>query len=151
MNLYKKDYSKLYLLQDRFFNWWIPSGLPFYLTGGTALGRFYLNHRYSEDMDFFVNADSDFQKYILFIKDKLQKEFKTDISKALVNEIDVEQRLFTFPADSLLNIDWLMKPIDIGIFGQQLRKVADDFILAGNNSLGSGKTGIEDAMIIFSQ
>jgi predicted nucleotidyltransferase component of viral defense system len=238
MNLYKKDYSKLYLLQDRFFNWWVPSGLPFYLTGGTALGRFYLNHRYSEDMDFFVNADSKFQKYILFIKDKLQKEFKTDISKAivteefarffiednetlmkiefvndvafrtgtpliskqgkidtvtnilankltaivgrdepkdvfdivyislnysfnwrevfnhakeksLVNEIDVEQRMFSFPADSLLNIGWLMKPIDIGIFRQQLRKVADDFILAGNNSLGSGKTAIGDAILIF--
>ncbi|MCD4795127.1 MAG: nucleotidyl transferase AbiEii/AbiGii toxin family protein [Bacteroidales bacterium] len=29
--------------------------MPFYLTGGTALVRFYLNHRYSEDLDFFVN------------------------------------------------------------------------------------------------
>ena len=27
----------------------------FYLTGGTALGRCYLNHRYSDDLDFFVN------------------------------------------------------------------------------------------------
>ena len=25
----------------------------FYFTGGTALSYFYLNHRYSEDMDFF--------------------------------------------------------------------------------------------------
>jgi predicted nucleotidyltransferase component of viral defense system len=28
---------------------------PFYLTGGTALGRCYFNHRYSDDLDLFVN------------------------------------------------------------------------------------------------
>jgi len=28
----------------------------FYLTGGTALGRHYLHHRYSDDLDLFVNA-----------------------------------------------------------------------------------------------
>lgn len=26
----------------------------FYLTGGTALAAFYLQHRYSEDLDFFT-------------------------------------------------------------------------------------------------
>ena len=57
MNSYKKDYNRLYLLQDKFFKLWVHLDLPFYLTGGTALGRFYLNHRYSEDMDFFVYAN----------------------------------------------------------------------------------------------
>lgn len=33
----------------------------FYLTGGTALGRFYLNHRYSDDLDFFVNKNTEFR------------------------------------------------------------------------------------------
>jgi hypothetical protein len=28
---------------------------PFYLTGGTTLSRFYFNHRFSDDLDFFVN------------------------------------------------------------------------------------------------
>lgn len=32
----------------------------FYLTGGTALGRVHLRHRYSEDLDFFVNDDDHF-------------------------------------------------------------------------------------------
>ena len=234
MNLYKKDYKTLCLLQNRFLNWWVTFGLPFYLTGGTALGRFYLNHRYSEDLDFFVNNSPDFTKHILVIKNELQNQFKTDISKAIVtdefarffiddndtylkvefvndvayragipvksnqgnidtvpnilsnkltaivgrdepkdvfdivtiatnfsfnwqkifnhakekamiNEIDVEQRLFTFPVSSLSNVDWLIKPIDIGIFEQQLRKIADDFLLGDNNSLGSNKTRIEDA------
>lgn len=49
MNLYKKVYKVLYQLQNSFLNWWGQLDLPFYLTGGTALGRFYLNHRYSED------------------------------------------------------------------------------------------------------
>jgi predicted nucleotidyltransferase component of viral defense system len=63
-------------MQDKFLRWWVAFGLPFYLTGGTALGRFYLNHRYSEDLDFFVNNNPDFAKHILFIKNELQKEFK---------------------------------------------------------------------------
>lgn len=39
----------------------------FYLTGGTALSRFYFNHRYSDDLDFFVNDDPKFQDYIKLI------------------------------------------------------------------------------------
>ena len=38
--------------------------LPFYLTGGTALSRFYFNHRYSDDLDMFVNRDPGFKEYI---------------------------------------------------------------------------------------
>jgi predicted nucleotidyltransferase component of viral defense system len=224
-------------LQDKFLNWWVAFGLPFYLTGGTALGRFYLNHRYSEDLDFFVSNCPDFSKHILFIKNELQKQFKTDISKtivtdefarffiedndsfikvefvndvsyragapvksrignidtvtnilsnkltanvgrdepkdvfdivtiatnfsfswqemfkhakekAMINEIDVEQRLFSFPVSSLSNVDWLNKPLDSKIFEDQLRRIADDFMLGDNNSLGKNKTRIEDAKII---
>ena len=35
----------------------------FYLTGGTALGRIHLRHRYSEDLDLFVNDDDRFQTW----------------------------------------------------------------------------------------
>jgi len=34
--------------------------LPFYLTGGTALSRLYYNHRFSDDLDFFINQNSDY-------------------------------------------------------------------------------------------
>ncbi len=46
--------EKLYPLQDRFFSFLrnYPD-LPFYLTGRTALSRFYYHHRFSEDLDFF--------------------------------------------------------------------------------------------------
>jgi len=35
----------------------------FYLTGGTALGRVHLRHRYSDDLDLFVNDDDRFQTW----------------------------------------------------------------------------------------
>lgn len=38
--------------------------LPFYLTGGTAVSRGYFHHRYSDDLDFFVNNITDFSKHV---------------------------------------------------------------------------------------
>jgi Nucleotidyl transferase AbiEii toxin, Type IV TA system len=55
---YYKD--KLYPLQDRVLQLAGTIDSPFYLTGGTLLGRFLLNHRYSDDLDFFVNDNSNF-------------------------------------------------------------------------------------------
>jgi len=224
-------------LQDKLLNWWAALDLPFYLTGGTALGRFYLHHRYSEDLDFFVNNYPDFSKHILFIKNELQNHFNTDISKAIVtnefirffitenevsikvefvndvayrvgevvkskmgsidnvsnilankltaiigrdepkdvfdivtiasnysfnwltmfqhakekamiNEIDVEQRLFNFPVERLTTVDWLLKPIDIELFKSNIRKITDDFLLGYDNSLGKNKVPIDLAKLI---
>jgi predicted nucleotidyltransferase component of viral defense system len=44
-------------LQDSFMERFFagPLGLQFYLTGGTALGRFYFHHRESLDLDLFTN------------------------------------------------------------------------------------------------
>ena len=47
--------TTLYPLQDRVFQVLKALHTPFYLTGGTALSRGYYNHRYSDDLDFFVN------------------------------------------------------------------------------------------------
>jgi hypothetical protein len=38
--------------------------VEFYLTGGTALSRVYLNHRYSDDLDFFVNGSDKFKSQV---------------------------------------------------------------------------------------
>lgn len=54
----------LYPLQDRVLNQVAVSGTSFYMTGGTVLGRFLLNHRYSDDLDFFLNAATDFREQI---------------------------------------------------------------------------------------
>ena len=69
-NHFYKD--NLYPLQDSVLKVIGASGTPFYLTGGTVLGRFLLHHRYSDDLDFFLNASSDFtgetNRIIKFIK-----------------------------------------------------------------------------------
>jgi len=64
----------LYPLQDKVFPVFKES--PFYLTGGTALSRGYYNHRYSDDLDYFVNYHPDFQRLSQIQIDKLQKIFK---------------------------------------------------------------------------
>jgi hypothetical protein len=50
----------LYPVQDKALELIGSVSSPFYLTGGTALSRFMLNHRYSDDLDFFLNRHSDF-------------------------------------------------------------------------------------------
>ena len=46
---------QLYPLQDQVLKVINATDTQFYLTGGTALSRGYINHRYSDDLDFFVN------------------------------------------------------------------------------------------------
>jgi len=53
--------NTLYPLQDKVLGLVDGLGASFYLTGGTALSRFYFNHRYSDDLDFFLNDDPNFQ------------------------------------------------------------------------------------------
>lgn len=73
---YKEYYKELYAIQDVVFK--IMEGYDFYLTGGTALSRFYLNHRYSDDLDFFVHQKSDFLDDVKKIIAKLKKQFKLE-------------------------------------------------------------------------
>ena len=47
----------------------------FYLTGGTALAEFYLQHRLSEDLDFFSENEFESQDISVFLK-KIKKEAK---------------------------------------------------------------------------
>ena len=53
--------DQLYPFQDRVLKVLSAVATDFYLTGGTALSRGYLNHRFSDDLDFFVNDSSDFR------------------------------------------------------------------------------------------
>ena len=59
----KDTYNKLlYPLQDKVLAIIAELDVDFYLTGGTALSRGYFNHRYSDDLDFFVNQSPHFFK-----------------------------------------------------------------------------------------
>jgi len=51
--------------------------LPFYLTGGTALSKFYFNHRFSDDLYLFVNADEKYSSYVEKLLSYLEKNKST--------------------------------------------------------------------------
>lgn len=61
-----EDYyqKNLYPLQDKVLQIIGAVDNNFYLTGGTALSRAYLHHRFSDDLDFFVNADETFKEQV---------------------------------------------------------------------------------------
>jgi len=52
--------NRLYPLQDRVLAVMAPVEGNFYLTGGTAMSRGYFDHRYSDDLDLFMNDDESF-------------------------------------------------------------------------------------------
>ncbi len=105
MNSLERDYSRLYLLQDKFLSWWNTLNLPFYLTGGTALGRFYLNHRFSEDLDFFINASPQYLNYIDEIKNKISSQFEINLQQSLFSEDFT--RFFITEDDISLKIEFI--------------------------------------------
>lgn len=63
----------LYPLQDKAISVFKDS--PFYLTGGTLLSRIYYKHRYSDDLDYFLNDHPEFQVYAERQVEKLSKVF----------------------------------------------------------------------------
>jgi len=232
-----KDYRKLYRTQDKVLQVLKPVIGSFYLTGGTALGRFYLNHRFSEDLDFFMNKSDAFHDLIknievvlanqfsllkgqsviyedfirYYIEDEegvLKVEFVNDIAyrcgvpkkykygfidtplniltnkltavvsrdepkdvfdicvlsqnyrfnwvevfseaknKSIINEIDVEQRIKSFPVLLFQKADWHILPVDIDLFGRAIVTIANDFLIGADNSLGAGKPPIQDAVVL---
>jgi len=96
--------NTLYPLQDKVLE--IVGKLPveFYLTGGTALSRAYLHHRYSDDLDFFVNSASDFKSQVnTIIKALVKSGYPIDTSVA----DDGFARIFVFDGNSSLKLDFV--------------------------------------------
>jgi len=160
MNLSKEDYKTLYKLQDEVLNMLQDQFDGFYLTGGTALGRFYLNHRYSDDPDFFINNDKGFTDKINHIYRIISRSFAPDettfiwmdiyskaFEKQIMNETDIFMRLSTFPVELISLQRWHINPVDLDQFAKKLRTVSDDFLLGRENSLGAGKIPITDAQL----
>ena len=73
------DYSALYAIQDTIIPLVMSLDNDFYLTGGTALHRFYYNSRYSADLDFFVSNSPHFYEDIVEIIEALRdRHFKIE-------------------------------------------------------------------------
>lgn len=70
----KVDYYRLlYVLQDTVLDVVFSLSNGFYLTGGTALNRFYQTYRYSDDLDFFTQDSVLFKEEFYEIKNRLKE------------------------------------------------------------------------------
>ena len=56
--------ESLYPLQDGVLDILSQSGTDFFLTGGTALSRGYYHHRYSDDLDFFLDRSEKYDEQV---------------------------------------------------------------------------------------
>jgi len=102
----QKNYYQniLYPLQDKVLRLLETLPSSFYLTGGTALSRAYLDHRYSDDLDFFTNQNPEFEKQVETILNALKIEnLKYEISIAG----DSFTRILLNENNALLKIDFV--------------------------------------------
>jgi len=84
-----------FLFQGRFQS----AKTPFFLTGGTALSRYYTHHRYSDDLDFFVINDSEYAKHVNIILQKLIDAENTGIyrlDRTSINKGNAAHQLLRF-------------------------------------------------------
>ncbi len=130
MNTLEKYYrEKLYPLQDGVIRIVKDLALPFYLTGGTALSRFYFNHRYSDDLDFFVNSDPNFKEYMRAFVDYFEKqaaEIRLKLMTERINIVDNYAQFFLEQEDTELRIDFvndLAVRFDDAVMDRRLGKV----------------------------
>ena len=103
-------YSELYPLQDDIFSqlsdFWKEG---FYLTGGTALSRFYYGHRFSDDLDFFFDGntydDSRFKVLGARLVDLICKNYDVDVAL----EAEYYKRIFV-KGKTNLKIELVLDP-----------------------------------------
>jgi hypothetical protein len=96
--------NKLYPLQDSVLKVFAAEGIKHYLTGGTALSRAFLHHRYSDDLDFFLNNDPDFETESDRAIDLLHHHFE---SVTIDNRQLHFRRLFVLQETVTLKLDFV--------------------------------------------
>jgi len=94
------DYKKLYALQDKVLAIVFQVQDEFYLTGGTCLSRFYVEKRYSDDLDFFTNQSPRYSFVVKKIKIALTEKFQ------LTTEVQSKD-FIRFKVENLLQIDFV--------------------------------------------
>jgi len=97
-------YEQLYRLQDVAMERVFSRRLGFYLTGGTALSRFHLDHRYSDDLDFFTHEVNTFGDTVRLVRSDLDKRFDS-----VTSEIDARdfKRILVTEEGITLKIDFV--------------------------------------------
>lgn len=87
-------FDVLYPFQDRVIRVVNQADTEFYLTGGTAASRGYLQHRFSDDLDYFVNDDNRFGLWVERIIQALDKEWTCDVlmKEERFSRLDLHQK-----------------------------------------------------------
>ena len=152
MNSYYND--TLYPLQNKVLKLIDELQTSFYLTGGTALSRCYFNHRYSDDLDFFVNKDLNFAKASEQILSNLMKNFEVEkiiktesyisikvdkiLKIDLVNDVqfrygELKKKIIFSNVDNVKNI--LSNKLSALISRDEAKDVVDIWVIAKNNKI----------------
>jgi hypothetical protein len=108
-------FDVLYPLQDRVLG--VLRGLDtnFYLSGGTAASRGYLHHRFSDDLDLFVNDDNQFGLWADRLIQALETEGAWNVTVSLREQRFV--RLSLVEGEAVLKIEMINDvPSHIGSF-----------------------------------
>lgn len=96
--------NKLYPFQDEILRGIHGLGVDFYLSGGTALSRCFLEHRYSDDLDLFVNSHPDFKQQCKTVVTYLKETFSR-CSVSITSESFL--RIFLNKDQVVLKIDFI--------------------------------------------
>ena len=152
------DYNMLYKLQDEILELVSKLDNEFYLTGGTALHRFYYNFRYSDDLDFFVTNGVSFSEDVNEVVEALRMEKyeimedvkARDFSRITVNQLlqldFVNDRVYRYKKSNLINnirvdnkINILTNKINTIINRDEEKDVFDLFCLANTEDFNWGE------------
>ena len=93
------------------------SGTDFFLTGGTALSRAYYNHRYSDDLDFFVNQSQTFDEQLETVLDLLgDNGFAWSTNEGFIRSENYATLGVRKNSDALLKLDFVNDTVPL--FGE---------------------------------
>ncbi len=96
--------EKLYPLQDKVLQSIQKANQEFYLTGGTVVSRIYLNHRYSDDLDLFVNQSPHFKNNVSKIIAQLNLDF-SQVETSILEDSFV--RIFIVEQGTELKVEFI--------------------------------------------
>jgi len=123
-------------LQDRFLEHFFngPLGKDFYLTGGTALARFYFHHRESLDLDLFTNDFGQDFAHVNQVVLGILHVLKLQITNQVVTDTFI-QYIVADQAGISLKVD-IVKDVPVH-FGELV--VKDGIRLDGLQNIGTNK------------
>ncbi len=142
-----------YALQDKFLDLFFSGRFSddFYLTGGTALARFYFHHRESIDLDLFTqNQKIDFSQVNLEIE-RIGNQLGLTTAKQVTTNTFL-QFIFEDSEKNTLKVDFVKDiPVHFGDFKQEGKVKLDSLENMGSNKITAifGRTDHKDFIDLY--